>query len=364
MDWLLYIFIGFSAIYFFIILLVILSLLGLKNKKTEKRPFISIVVAAKNEAKRISPALEAFKKINYPQDKYEIIFVDDYSDDATAEVIERSARHFDNWFVLKRKTKSDKYHAKKMALAMGVKKAKGEYIYTTDADCEVHPNWLQTVMAYFEDDTDMVLGFSPLKERNGFLDVLLKFDNLFSAIVVAFPTYFGFPISSVGRNMAFRKSVYNKIGGYEALTKFRSGDDIHLTERMRDNSDGKIVYTAHPESFALSEPPSTGREIFYQQIRKNSKIMDKSLKSVSFSILLLATYLLFFTIPFFNTAWLSVWLGIILLKLIVEYIALSISIKVFQIPKLKPWLFFWEITYPFYVMFFGFLGAMHIYKWK
>ena len=70
----------------------------------------------------------------------------------------------------------------------------------------------------------------------------LHFDNFFSSIVAAAPTKLGFPISSIGRNMAFKKSTYLQVGGYMSLTNFKSGDDIHLTERFRMKTDTKIDY--------------------------------------------------------------------------------------------------------------------------
>jgi poly-beta-1,6-N-acetyl-D-glucosamine synthase len=203
-----------------------------------------------------------------------------------------------------------------------------------------------------------------LEKRGDWLDVLLDFDNLFSAIVAAAPTMIGFPISGVGRNMAFRRDAYESIGGYPALTHYRSGDDIHLTERMRDKSKGKIIYCADPESFVHTKPPDTVREIFYQQIRKNSKIMDKSLKSVTFSVFLFIVLMLYILIPFVNPAWLGIWLILLGVKLILEFVGLLISAFIFKAQRLIPWFPLIQLFYPIYVTIFGILGMFHLYKWK
>ncbi len=365
MQWILWLFLAFSAFYLGVLILVIFAFTRLrKDPLPLERPFISVVVAAKNEQERLNPLLQSLNALNYPEDKFEIILVDDASTDATFDILQTEAEKHTNWKVLRRTEASDRYHAKKMALALAIDSAQGELIFTTDADCAPPPNWLEVMGRFFDAQTQMVLGYSPIEKTSQYWDALLQFDNLFSVIVSAAPTILGFPISSVGRNMAFRKSAYNEIGGYASLTKFRSGDDIHLTERMRDGVKGKITFCAHPETFVRTQPPATRREIYQQQIRKNSKILDKSLKSATFSVALLLTYLLFFTLPLFNPAWLVPWLTVLAVKFLLEFWALANAVRIFKMPQLFKWLPLMQLIYPFYVMYFGLLGSLHLYKWK
>ena len=358
-------FLLFSAFYIILLLLVIWAQSRLnRSAKKNTLPAVSVVIAAKNEEERIQPTLESLSKLDYPVDKLEIIIVDDASSDNTVQVVQPFVREQNNRHLLCISRDSDKFHAKKMALATGVDKACGELIFTTDADCEVPPTWIKNMVSYFTPQIDMVLGYSPLKTDKGFLARFLDFDNLFSAIVVAAPTALGFPVSSVGRNMAFRKSAYERIGGYRALTKFKSGDDIHLTERMRDEANGKIVFCADPKTFVLSQPPATGREILYQQIRKNSKILDKSFRSAAVSVALFFVFVLFYTLPLFNPTWLPVWLAVIFVKFFLEFVALVQSARIFKMQKLIVLFPLMQIFYPLYVMIFGLLGSLHLYKWK
>jgi len=365
MHELLLLFLILSAFYLVVLLLVELSFFRLKFPQWNRNAphTVSIVIAAKNESGRLQPILESLQKLDYPPD-YEVIFVDDASTDDTFQILQQAASAQDNWQVLRRTEQSDKFHAKKMALAQGIDAAKGDIIFTTDADCRVPQSWLKSMSAYFEPDVDMVLGYSPLERIGGFMDKWLTFDNLFSAIVVAAPTVWGFPISSVGRNMAFRKTAYEQIGGYRALTKFKSGDDIHLTERMRDRSNGKIKYCADAGSFVYTQPPSTTKEIFYQQIRKNSKILDKSVKSAAFSVVLFAAFVLFYALPLFDARWLNIWLTVTALRLGLEFIALSHAAVIFKTREIIPWFPLIQIVYPLYVMILGGIGWLHLYDWK
>ena len=357
-------FLLFSAFYIGIILLIIWGLRRLQIKTCTAQPMISVVIAARNEARRIRPTLESLTRLEYPKERYEIILVDDASEDDTAKIIQNYTERFSNWKLIRLSEKSSKLRGKKKALLEAVRAATGELIFTTDADCVVPPGWLRTMNCYFEEDVQMVLGNSPLTTAKGFWGTFLNFDNLFSAIVTAAPAKLGFPHTSIGRNLAYRKTAYENVGGYATLKKFRSGDDVHLTEQFRRKKQGKVDYCAHPDSFVYAMPPETGREIFYQQIRKNSKTLKKSLPTVLFSILVFAAYLLFIFLPLLAPPLLTLWLIVMALKMGVEFWALTQAAFVFRRKELIPWFPLMQVIYPVYVIVFSILGALQLYKWK
>lgn len=325
---------------------------------------ISVVIAARNEEKRILPTLESLQRQTYPQELYEIIFVDDASSDGTASLIASYCARNPHWRLIALSEKSHQLRGKKRALKEAISQAKNEIIFTTDADCQVPERWLETMNAYFDEETTMVLGHSPLQPVKGFMHRILDFDNLFSALVGAASAKLGFALSSVGRNLAYRKSAYQQIGGFEALKKYKSGDDVHLTERMRALKCGRIDYCAHPDSFVYTLAPPSARDIFHQQIRKNSKTLQKSLPAILFSIALFAAFLLFINIPFLKPDWLNFWLTIILIKQLLEFWALAEAARIFKKPYFIPYLPLFQIFYPFYIIFFNILGALQIYEWK
>lgn len=359
-DWILWIFLLFSSFYCIIILFIIKGLLALKNSECDDKPQISIVIPARNEEIRIKPTLKSLEQLNYPQNLFEVILVDDASDDNTGKIIQSYTDKHKNWKWIQRREKSDKFHAKKNALDDAVQLSTGELIFTTDADCEVSPDWLKVMSCYFKKNVSMVLGHSNLKTRSRFL----HFDNFFSSIVAAAPTKLGFPISSVGRNMAFRKSVYQEVGGYLSLIKFKSGDDIHLTERFRIKTKTKIDYCANYRSFTQSMPPDTFKEILNQQIRKNSKILNKSFTTASFSVILFFVYNLMLFFPLIQPQEIRLWIGITALRLSVEFIALIIASIKFRVKFLIPYFPVFQIFYPIYLMVMGIIGSLHLYKWK
>ncbi len=354
-----------SILYFSMLILVYYGLRQLRSReKTTLQPQISVVIAARNEQNRIQPCLKSLEALEYPGDKYEIILIDDSSDDRTADYMEEYASGHKNWKVIRISTKSKTLRGKKNALLKGISEARGEIIFTTDADCEVPPHWLTGMSKMFKPGVSMVLGHSPLTENKGLFQQLLKFDNLFSAISSAAPAKLGYPFSSVGRNLAYRKDAYDNAGGFLALKKFKSGDDIHLTERFRYLKEGKIDYCADPETFVITPPPTRLSEIFQQQIRKNSKILLSTPSSVLMAVIIFIYYLLTALLPFIYPHVFVLWLTVLVLKLAFELIPLSLANKIFKQKFSMYAILIFQIIYPFHIIFFSVLGLFQVYKWK
>ncbi len=355
----------FSTI-FYISAVVAVLLLLIKNtaKNYKNQPFISVVIAARNEAQRVRPTLDSLQKLNYPKNKYEVIWVDDASRDSTAVIISKYVKGQDNWQLIELKREDEQLKGKKAAIDKAIEQAIGEIIVTTDADCRVPENWLSEMAALFDEKTIMVLGHSILEKKKGVLDKLLRFDNLFSGIMVAAPTLAGLAISSVGRNLAYRKSTYLQLGGLKAVSQHKSGDDVHLTELFRQKGKGKIRFCSGRGSFTFTKIPDYFREIVYQQVRKNSKLLKKSFSSILLTLVLFYYFLLVFLFPFIFPESFFYWLWIIIIKQIFEFITIFVAAKKLGDPGLIPFIPFFQILYPFYVTFIAILGSFQIFEWK
>ena len=164
--------------------------------------------------------------------------------------------------------------------------------------------------------------------------------------------------------MAYRKDAYENAGGFLALKKFRSGDDVHMTERFRYLNSGNIDYCADTKTFVATKIPDTIKEIFHQQIRKNSKLLKKAGTSIVFSLMLFLYYISLIFIPIFMPQWLNVWLILLLIKLGLEYINLLKAAMIFNQNNLVPFIPLMQIVYPIYIILFSLLGSMGLYSWK
>lgn len=338
------------------------------NRLTTPEPnsdlFISIVIAARNEAKRITPCLNSLEKLNYPAEKYEIIFIDDHSSDNTKELIGSYCEKNRNWQIITLDKKSTEMRGKKNALQKGISIAKGEVIFTTDADCAVPPNWLMRMSGFFNSGVSMVLGYSPLIPTDNKYFKILQFDNLFSGIAAAATAKLGYPFTSVGRNLAYRKDAYEDVGGFLSLKKFKSGDDIHLTGKFRHTNNGVIDYCAHPETFVKTQIPSTLSEVIQQQIRKNSKTFQLSGWSILAMIAIFVYYLMLIIIPVMLPKWLMLWIIIVGLKFLLEFIPLKNAASIFNQMELIPVIPIMQLIYPLYIILFSIIGTFQFYHWK
>lgn len=354
----------FTTIYCLAVFVVGFLISRRQKVRLTKQPFVSIIIAARNEAKRIKPALDSLEKLNYPQNLHEVIWVDDNSNDATVEIIKTYTARLQNWRLIKLQDIDKNYQGKKMALHQAIIKSKGEIILTTDADCRVQPGWIQAMISSFDENTTMVLGHSLLEKRKDPLDILLRFDNLFSGIMVAAPTMGGYPISSVGRNMAYRKDAYLESGGYSKLLRFKSGDDVHLTELFRQKTKGKINFCSLSQSYTYTQRPDKSGEIIHQQIRKNSKLLHKSFQSIILTIFLFLYHAGLAVFPFLFPAFLDLWILLLTLKLGSEFIVLNIAARKFNEAGLSPFIPFLQIVYPLYVTLLAIAGSFQVFKWK
>jgi poly-beta-1,6-N-acetyl-D-glucosamine synthase len=358
------VFLLFSGFYIAILIGTYLGLSRLNNATNEFQHSVSVVIAARNEEDRILPCLQSLEKLNYPPGKLEIIFVDDGSSDKTPNIIEKYCNNHNNWKLICIDEKSKKIKGKKNALLNGIKQSKGEIIFTTDADCIVPKNWIKEMVSFFEPNVSMVIGHSPITRKKGLYQKILQFDNLFSAVAASAPTKLGHPISSIGRNLAYRKSAYEDVGSFLALKQYRSGDDILLTEKFHYLNDGKIDFCAHPETFVKTQPPEKFSEIFHQQVRKNSKALLKSPSSILFSTILFLYYVLFLAFPVILPKYFFIWLIIFLLKFLIEFIDLSKAAKIFKLSHTIKFIPIMQFIYPFHIMLFSVLGIFQLYQWK
>ncbi len=354
---------GLLALLYFALVLRTAFLLTPRRYPHRKERFFSVIIAARNEGRRVLPLIASLQKLDYPAGQREIIFVDDASEDDTAALITKKITTLPGARLISVSPAERLLPGKKNALHRAIMEARGELIAVTDADCIVPPGWLRAFNDCFDERDIMLLGHSRVSGHRGFLNLYLRFDNLFSGIMVAVPALLGLPLSSVGRNMAYRRSAYVQSGGYPQLARHRSGDDVFLTELFRQKLTGHIRYCSCPGSLVSSEAPETLREIFWQQIRKNSKLPYKSLPALFLTLFLFVLHLLMAVMLFFpgTVVFAATILG---LKLLLEFLALWRACDFFGEPGLKKALPLFQGLYPLLTVILGGLGMLGLYKWK
>jgi cellulose synthase/poly-beta-1,6-N-acetylglucosamine synthase-like glycosyltransferase len=210
----------------------------LEVQKTAQRPInefpeISILIPARNESENIVACLQSIQQINYPLEKILILVGDDAStDDTYAKALNFSAQ-FPRFKCIKIEKKHGLARAKANVIADLMQYVESEIVFITDADIQVNPNWIQTLLPYFE-EASLISGATIVKPNTLFASMqcfewIQGFANLY-----AFEKL-GMQSTAVGNNMAFTKTAYYASGGYESIP-FSVTEDLALTLAFREKN--------------------------------------------------------------------------------------------------------------------------------
>ncbi|HOX85878.1 MAG TPA: glycosyltransferase [bacterium] len=360
-----------SILYALILVILSVGLSRLPKPLSSLQPRLSVVVAARNEEKNIPLLLQALAAQNYPRKRFEIIIADDGSSDGTAGEISRfGALHPDldlrSITVVGREQVAS---PKKNALQQAIAHATGEVLVFTDADCQPGPRWLSSLIRYFAPGIEMVIGFSPMEKPSlaSLGHRLLALDALSLAALSAGSTGWRAPATCNGRNLAYRKNLYDRIGGYTGIDQFVSGDDdLFLSQAIRFGHT-HFAYALDAEAVVPTRLLQNWHSFFHQRLRHASKGFHYSAKKIG---LLVMTYLynvlmaVMLVKAFFGHAAAIEPLAVLLIKSAGE-LALLIPFS-HQMRRLRCLAVFpvAAILHPFYVVIFGALGQFWHFNWK
>lgn len=328
--------------------------------------YYSIVVAIRNEESKIEQMAKAVVMQNFPAEHFELIFIDDHSEDGSRDVInEFIAKHSISARLLTLK----KGVGKKAAIGLGIEAARGSVIITTDADCQMESGWLRSISTYFENaDARLVFGPVSFTDEDTFFKRLqtIEFASLIGTGAAGLGL--GIPNMCNGANFAFLKQTFNEVGGYMGNERIASGDDEFLMHKFYARYPEKVFFNKSAKAIVLTEAMA-GIYSFYQQ-RKRWASKWKFYTSPKTSALAIFIFLsniscLFAYYLLFSGKVGSIWLLIPLLcKAVLEFIFLS-SVLRFLKKKLPLFLFiFLQFTYPLYVILFGLAANFGTYTWK
>ena len=179
------------------------------NSTKSSFPSISVIICARNEAENLKNNLPLFIHQEYPN--FELVVVNDSSSDETLEIIEEFQEKYPQRIKIVNVEEVEKFWGnKKYALTLGIKAAKNEHLLFSDADCKpVSKHWIQEMSSQFSDKKAIVLGYGAYdKIKNSFLNKLIRFETLMTAIQYFSYTKIGLPYMGVGRNLAYTRSLF------------------------------------------------------------------------------------------------------------------------------------------------------------
>jgi len=340
------------SIYFF---QTVIFIIGIKKKFPKldgnNLPDISIVVAARNEEENILDCLNSLNNLNYPENKIEIIVVDDYSQDKTNEVIRSFINDKKKFKLIKPTREFGKVRGKAKAIANAIEIAKGEIILTTDSDCVVSPNWALAHASYYKPGVAMVCGYTNQFSGKPF-EAIQSIDFIYLLSVAAGTMNLNKPLSCIGNNMSYKKSVYEEIGTYAALP-FSVTEDLNLLKAFADLKKYKLIFPFDPDILVTSKPCRSWKEIFLQKKRWGVGGLKARYEGFLITSIGWFNHLFIILSPlFFSTNVLT----ILFFKFLIDYFFLNFSHKGLNLKmSFKNFLSF-EIYFTIYVLLIPFVA--------
>ncbi|MEE2877287.1 MAG: glycosyltransferase [Candidatus Neomarinimicrobiota bacterium] len=334
-------------------------------------PSLSIIVAARDEEDRIGHLLDCLIRQTYPADRLEFIIVDDHSTDETKAIVTEETAGDSRFRLLEALEVPPNVAPKKWALTQGIDASEGTILLMTDADCTMDETWAEEMVRPFADKcVGMVLGSSPLGESNSPWDRAMRMDSIGLDALMMASAAVGSPFTASGRNLAVRRTAFDKVGGYKAFRGFASGDDDLLMHAMT-KSDWKVLPCLAEGSEVESPAPKSVGRFFRQRLRFASKggayyrldfvrpsfrlglalIFTANLSALCGQLLFLAGEPSYWLIPWF-------------VKMIADGLLITAYLSKTQRPFDIPYFFLNEVWHPLYVAFFGTLGPFVPVHWK
>jgi glycosyltransferase involved in cell wall biosynthesis len=223
----------------------------------QKKVGVSVIIAARNELANLAKLLTEISKQNYPL--FELILVDDCSDDGSTEYVlqfqkTHSKTGFDFKYIqLKEKPKG--VNGKKYALQQGILASKYKILLFTDADCiPTNSDWIQEMTKPFWDsNTEIVLGFSPYFSQKSWLNLWVQYETFYTAVQYLSFALTKIPYMGVGRNLAYRKELFESKEGFDTHLKVLGGDDDLFVGEHANRTNTVVVLNKKSQTQSQAE---------------------------------------------------------------------------------------------------------------
>ena len=336
------------------------NILPANDDPNEKLPLASVVIAARNEEENLPALLKDLTIQSYPSDKTEVIIVNDRSTDRTKEILERASKKYSFIKTVTIIDKSKDMTPKKHALDQGINISKGEIIISTDADCRVGKNWVLSMVNSTIKSKGITVGFSKVL-GNSFLSQYQLID--FLGIITANAGAFGWGKywSGTGQNLAYLKSDYVNINGFDLVKDEISGDDMYLVQKISKLKSGFL--NIDPQSFVETKPVKTISQFINQRTRwaSNSK---KNIKSNKLFFMFLLSAFLTNILTLINLFYNFYFFWFFVFKSLLESLIIFLGSKLFNLNlQIKPFIL-WLVLQPAYIPYIGIRGLIGKFYWK
>ncbi|HKK38067.1 MAG TPA: glycosyltransferase [Cryomorphaceae bacterium] len=289
-----------------------------KSKKSKTRPPVSIIIAARNEEENLLTNMPIILEQDY--EMFEVVVVNDCSVDDSLTVLQAYQEKYPQ-LKLVNIIENDRYEGgKKFAITLGIKAAKYDRLVFTDADCRpVSRKWIEKMVESISIENGIVLGYSPYIREKGFLNKIIRFDAVSTAMNYLNFALCGMPYMGVGRNLSYSKSSFFAVGGFRSHYKLMSGDDDLFINQIAKKENTFICL--EEEAVVPSVPEKSWKDYWRQKRRHLStgfryKLIHRILlmaQPISLLLFWLAAIALLL-----SHNWLEITLGMVLSRVLLQ----------------------------------------------
>lgn len=335
---------------------------------------ISVIIAARNEEKNISECLESIAVQDYPETFYEIILIDDFSQDGTSEKVRKVAERYKNiryHSLSEYRAEKDIVAHKKTAIEYGISLAQNDLIICTDADCVAPHTWLSMMADFYQTQQPRFIAAPVLYHReNSLFEKFQSLDVCATMGITAASIRSKVSYMSNGANLAYPKSVFEELHGFEGLKNNASGDDIMFMFKVAKKYPDDVRFLLSNDVAIKTFANRTMKKFFQQRLRwatKNAQLQDRSIPWILASVLGFNCLLLFGSI--YSIFMAHNILGLIafvwIAKMVVDFVFLYTTSEFFKKKKLLKYYFVFEIFHVLYIVLIGVTANLvKTYTWK
>ncbi|MCS7076529.1 MAG: glycosyltransferase [Bacteroidia bacterium] len=325
----------------------------------------TIIIPVRNDSIAIRRLLSCLMDQNEVKIPIQIIVVDDHSQDNLRQAIQPYL-HKVEYLLLP----EDK-QGKKQAIEYGIAHAKHEIIITTDADCTMQEKWLYSMLSCFENNTQLVSG-PVLLEANTLFQSIQQIELMGLVGIGAGAIYLNKPNLCNGANLAYRKTAFHKVKGYEGSLHLASGDDEFLMHKIHHYfaCPNAVVFCKNYQSVVFTPAQTTLRDFLEQRKRWVSKTIHYKRKGLTSQLVIIYLFywvlLIDILLCFWKQEFIYFTILIGLAKIIAEWSIIGQMMYFFKLISIKRISVFCisQLFQVLYVVWAGLVSLRPTFTWK
>lgn len=336
----------------------------LVRKDFEPKTKVSVLIAFRNEAKNLANLLSSLAKQNYPSSLFDIILINDHSEDESLSVIESFG--LENLQVLNLEANEK---GKKTAMQKAVQISDAELILSSDADCEIPETWLRTVVNKYEQSQAKLIASPVIFQRKASVFNFFQSLDFFALQVITGGSFaLGKPVMCNGANLAFERAAYLEFCLNQQKNELASGDDVFTLFALQKQFQDKVFFLKNLNALVLTQAETNFPSFWEQRKRwasKSAKFGKAWITAVlTFAFifnLLLLVLLAWGLFDFYIFKLFLLGFGI---KFFADALILNSALSFFDRKSLMRFSLLFQIPHMLYTVLLGIASQFTKYEWK